>query len=155
MSEINNLGEAYNWDSEIERENEFVFLPDGEYDFRVVAFERQRFEGSEKMAPCPAAKLTLEFTAPSGMTATVFDRLLLNSKMEWKLSSFFGAIGQKRHGEKLKMDWNQVIGSTGRAKVGSREYNGRKYNEVRSYIYKEDVVPGSAPSGGSYRAGSF
>ena len=155
MSEINNLGEAYNWDSEIERENEFVFLPDGEYDFRVVAFERQRFEGSEKMAPCPAAKLTLEFTAPSGMTATVFDRLLLNSKMEWKLSSFFGAIGQKRHGEKLKMDWNQVIGSTGRAKVGSREHNGRKYNEVRSYIYKEDVVPGSAPSGGSYRAGSF
>ncbi len=154
MADFNNMGEAFSWDSEIEKENEFVFLPDGEYDFKVTAFERSHFDGSEKMAACPAARLTLEFAGPSG-TATVSDRLLLNSKMEWKLSSFFGAIGQRRHGEKLKMDWNRVIGSTGRAKVGSREYNGRKYNEVKSYIYKEDVVPGSAPAGASYRAGSF
>ena len=154
MADTNSMGEAFTWDSEIEKENEFVFLPDGEYDFRVVAFERQHFDGSDKMAPCPAAKLTLEVDSSAG-TATINDRLLLNSKMEWKLSSFFGAIGQKRHGEKLKMDWSKVIGSTGRAKFGHRAYNGKEYNEVKSYIYKEDVVPGSAPSGASFKAGSF
>ena len=154
MADTNSMGEAFTWDSEIEKENEFVFLPDGEYDFRVVALERQRFEGSEKMGPCPLAKLTLEVDAPVG-TATINDRLLLNSKMEWKLSSFFGAIGQKKHGERLKMDWGKVIGSVGRAKIGHRTYNGRDYNEVKEYIYKEDVVPGSAPSGSTYRAGSF
>lgn len=154
MADFNNMGEAYEWDSEIEKENEFVFLPDGEYNFRVVAFERARFDGSEKMAACPAAKLVLEVEASAGV-ATINDRLLLNSKMEWKLSSFFGAIGQKKHGERLKMDWGKVIGSAGRAKIGHRTYNGRDYNEVKEYIYKEDVVPGSAPSGSTYKAGSF
>ena len=149
---MNTMGEAFDWDSEIEKENEFVFLPDGEYDFRVTAFERQQFDGSEKMAPCPMAMLTLEFPTNGG-AAIVRDRLLLNSKMEWKLSSFFGAIGQKKHGARLKMDWSKVVGSTGRAKVGMREYNGRKYNEVKSYIYKDDVVP-NAKSGG-FKAGSF
>ncbi len=151
--EVVDFGMALDWDGEIEKENEFILLPSGEYDFTVVDFARQRFEGSEKMSACPVAKLTLEIASDKG-TVTVFDRLMLNSKMEWKLSSFFGAIGQKRHGEKLKMNWNDVIGSTGRAKIKTREYNGRKYNEVQSYIYKEDVIP-SRGTGSSYQAGSF
>lgn len=150
----NNMGFAFDWDSEIEKENEFIFLPDGEYDFKVVNMERGRFDGSDKMGPCPIAKLTLEIQSNAG-TATIYDRLFLNSKSEWKLSSFFGAIGQKRHGTRLKMDWSKVIGSTGRAKIGKREYNGREYNEVKSYIYKEDVVPGSSAAGASFKAGSF
>ena len=33
------------------------------------------------------------------------------------LCAFFTAIGQRQHGEKLKMDWSKVVGSTGRAKI--------------------------------------
>ena len=55
------------------------------------------------------------------------------------LSAFFGAIGQKRKGEPLRMDWNAIIGKVGVCKVGSREYNGNKYNEVKGMIYAEDV----------------
>ena len=55
------------------------------------------------------------------------------------LSAFFGAIGQKRKGEPLRMDWNAIVGRTGVCKVGVREYNGNKYNEVKGMIYAEDV----------------
>lgn len=154
-NEVVDFGAALDWDSEIEQENEFVLLPEGEYKFTVMSFERQRFNGSDKMGPCPVAKLTLEVT-DGKLKATVFERLFLNSKAEWKLSSFFGAIGQKKHGEKLKMDWQSVVGSSGRAKIGVRKYNNREYNEVRSFIYADDVVPAAPAAGGkTWTAGGF
>jgi len=148
---VNVMGEAFDWDSEISRESEFVLLPDGEYEFTVTNMERQRFDGSDKMAPCPMAKVTLEVLSRDG-NVTISDRLLLNSKLEWKLSAFFGSIGQKKHGDKLKMNWGAVVGSTGHAKIGTREYNGKKYNEIRAYVYAEDAVPAKAAE---YKKGSF
>jgi len=145
-------GAALDWNSEIEKESEFVLLPEGEYDFTVVNMERQRHEGSEKMSACPVAKLSLRVESPHG-AATIFDRLFLHTKAEWKISAFFGAIGQKKHGEKLKMDWQKVVGSKGRAKFGVRQYNGRDYNEVKNYIYAEDVTP--AASGPAWKGGTF
>ena len=37
------------------------------------------------------------------------------------------------------MDWNAIIGKQGVCKVGQREYNGNKFNDVKRMIYKEDV----------------
>lgn len=150
VESMGNMGEAMDWEDEIEKESEFVLLEPGEYEFKVAGFERQRFDGSEKMAPCPVAKLTLEVNAERG-TASIFDRLFLNSKAEWKLSAFFGSIGQKKHGEKLRMNWQQVVGAKGHAKIKQREYNGKTYNEVDSYIYAEDVVPPAK----AWKAGGF
>ena len=55
------------------------------------------------------------------------------------LSAFFAAIGQKKKGEPLRMNWNTIIGATGVCKVGTRQYNGNNYNEVKSMLYPEDV----------------
>lgn len=55
------------------------------------------------------------------------------------LSAFFGAIGQKKKGEPLKMNWQTIIGSRGVCKVGMRTYNGNQYNEVKAMLYPEDV----------------
>lgn len=137
-----NIDGALDWDAVIEKENEFVLLMPGEYDFTVVDMERQRFEGSEKMAPCNVAKLSLRVESENG-TATLYDRLFLHKKSEWKLSQFFGAIGQKKHGDALKMNWDAVKGSKGRAKIKIKTYNDRQYNEVERYIYAEDVTPES------------
>lgn len=46
-----------------------------------------------------------------------------------KLSSFFRCIGQKKHGERLTMDWSKVIGSRGRAHFKPRTYTDRDGNE--------------------------
>ena len=49
---VENMGMEMEWDAEISKESDFVLLPAGEYDFKVAAFERARYNGGEKMGPC-------------------------------------------------------------------------------------------------------
>lgn len=144
--ENQNLEAALDWNSEISKESEFELLPEGEYDFEVESFERGRFDGSEKMSACPQANLTLIVkNAETGKEGKVYDTLFLHSKAEWKLSQFFSAIGQKKKGEPLKMNWNEVPGAKGKLKLIVNKYtskNGeqRENNRVSSYIMKEQKV---------------
>ena len=134
MSEI---GRELEWDDEIEKESEFVLLPEGDYNFKVESLERGRSKGSDNMPPCNMAVLKIKLYSGSG-TSTVTENLLLHSKLEWKLSQFFTSIGQKKKGEKLKMNWQLVPGSTGRCKVGIKQYNGKEYNEIKQFLTPEE-----------------
>lgn len=136
------------WEDEIEKDSSFVLLPAGEYEFTVKEFERARFAGSEKMPACNQAKLKLEIVAKEG-TALINHNLFLHSRTEGMVSAFFVGIGQKKHGEKLKMNWQKVIGAKGRAKVGVKRYNDKDYNEIKQFIEPEQTA---APS---FSAGKF
>lgn len=151
---VENMGMEMEWDAEISKESDFVLLPAGEYDFKVAAFERARYNGGGKMGPCNEAKITLEVKAPDGRTASVRHNLFLNSKCEPMLCAFFRGIGQKKHGEPLKMNWNKVIGSSGRAKFGIREYNGNQFNEVKGFIYPDEAAS-TQSQGKSFKPGAF
>lgn len=133
------------WEDTIEKENEFILLPEGDYDFRVEKYERARFAGSDKMPACPMAIVYLAIEAGNGQSVTVKHNLMLHTKTEWALSAFFGSIGQKKKGEKLKMNWNYVPGSTGRLKLGVKTYNGNQYNEIKKFYHKDDVKPAFTP----------
>jgi hypothetical protein len=129
------------WGDTIEQDSQFIILPEGDYTFTVTNFERGRHAGSEKIPPCNKALLTLEVKTKEG-TATVFTDLLLYRSMEWKISSFFRAIGQKKHGERLVMDWSKVLGARGRARIAPTTYIGKqdgkeheKNEVVRYYDY--------------------
>ena len=53
--------DVMNWDDAIEKDgDEYVVLPEGDYPFKVVSFERGRFQGGEKITACPEAVLRLE-----------------------------------------------------------------------------------------------
>lgn len=137
MADTNDMGVALGWDDEIEvTENEFEPVPDGDYDFEVVSVERSYFNGSAKMAPCPVAKVQVRLL-DDGRGAHLFERFMLSSKVSWKISDFFKCVGMRRADagkeEKLKMDWMGAIGRRGRLTVGSREYNGKTYNEVTKW----------------------
>ncbi len=136
------------WEDEIEKDSGFVLLPAGEYVFTVKEFERARFNGSEKMPACNQAKLKLEVATDKGI-ALINHNLFLHSRTEGMVSAFFVAIGQKTPGEKLKMNWQKVIGAQGRAKVGIKEYNGKDYNEIKQFIEPSNT---QAPS---FSAGKF
>lgn len=132
------VGMEFDWDSEIEKESpDFVVLPEGEYEFEVISFERARYAGGEKLPPCNQAKLKLQITTPEGIT-TINHNMFLHSRCEGILSAFFNCIGQKKHGEKVKMNWGSVIGSKGRAKVGVKTYNEKQYNEVKRFLDPEE-----------------
>lgn len=148
----NNIEREIGWDEEISKESdEFILLPAGDYDFTVSDFERARHAGSTKLPPCNKAIITLKIETPEG-TAYVKHNLFLHTKTEGMLSAFFIAIGQKKHGEPLRMNWSTVIGSKGRCKVDVREWTGndgevRKSNEIKKFYEPSQNNTATAPSG--------
>ncbi|MPN11925.1 hypothetical protein SDC9_159234 [bioreactor metagenome] len=131
---------ALGWDDEIEKESEFILLPDGDYNFEVTAFERARHAGSANLPPCNKAVISLKVYNDNNST-TIKHNLFLHTKTEGMLSEFFKAIGQKKHGEKLRMNWNAVIGSKGRCKVFIDNYKNDKGEDRQSNKIKRFYEP--------------
>lgn len=127
------------WNDAIEKDgSDFELLPEGDYDFEVLSFERGRHAGSEKLPPCNKAVLTIKLTGANGNTTNITHQLFLHTKCEGLLCAFFTAIGQRKHGERLNMNWNLVPGSKGRCKIGIHEWKGndgevRKSNEIKKF----------------------
>ncbi|MFA6619407.1 MAG: DUF669 domain-containing protein [Candidatus Neomarinimicrobiota bacterium] len=148
-------GRELAWDDTIEREGgDFILLPAGDYEFTVETFERARHAGSEKLPPCNKAVVTLIINAPEGKVK-LENNLFLHTTTEGLLSAFFGSIGQKKHGERLQMNWSKVPGSTGKCKVGIRNWTGkdgveRQSNEILRFYPREEQ---QGPKG--YTAGRF
>ena len=141
----NNVG--MDWNDVIENDGqEFIILPEGDYNFVVSNFERGRFPGSAKMQACNKASLTLQVETEEGV-ASIRTDLILNRMLEWRISAFFRAIGRKKQGEKLAMNWDNLIGAKGRAHFKPRKYNDRDGNEKqandvdRFYDYDEKNFP--------------
>lgn len=155
MTEYNNNFEReFGWDDTIQEDaKEFITLQPGDYVFTVTGFDRQRHTPNQqnpgKLPACPKAVISLEIETDEGV-ASLKHNLFLHSSTEGMLSAFFGAIGQKKHGEPLKMNWNAVIGATGVCSVKNRTYNDNVYNEVKTMIYADSVdwtkvVNGNSP----------
>lgn len=136
------------WNSEIKEDGQdFSPLPQGEYAFRVLKMDRTKASTGANMA-----KLELEVQG-DGRTAKVYDNLVLQDNCEWKLSQFFRAIGQKKHGQSFRMDWNRVPGARGRVRLKVEEYEvqkgehkgeKRQRNAVDSYL--DPPSAGAAPA---------
>ena len=145
-------GYAIGWDDEIidPGEPEFVLLTPGIYDFTITGFERGHFDGSEKMDACSMAKLTLRCSNGVQET-TVFTNLFLSSAVAFKLSKFAKSIGDmpagSTSGQKFHVDWNNIIGKSGKCRIKTRVYNGRDYNEVDDFIVPDPATaPAPAPT---------
>lgn len=139
------------FNSEIEMDSqEFILLPEGDYAFTVKEVEKAYYQGdSEKIGNgCPMIYLKLEVKSPQG-TATVQDRLYLNEDFEWKLSSFFRCIGLKKHGEKVKMSWEAVMGKEGLCHLIQEKWidkngNEKTSNRVAKYLDPAPAAPNVA-----------
>lgn len=107
----NTIEREFGWDDTIENDSpEFVVLPAGEYEFQVVKFERGRHtpkvdkDGNQtgKLPACNKAIVSIQVTAPEG-TVTIEHNFFLHSRTEGLLCAFFTCIGQRKHGEPLRM----------------------------------------------------
>lgn len=133
----------FGWDDTIQQDApDFILLPEGLYNFVVKGFERGRHmpnpQKPSKLPACNKATVSIEITTPQG-EAVLKHNLFLHSSTEGILSAFFGAIGQKKKGEPLKMNWQTIVGARGVCKVGMRTYKDNQYNEVKAMLYPEDV----------------
>ncbi len=136
-------GYELGWDDQIENDSpDFVILPEGDYDFEVIDFERARHNGSEKLPPCNKAIVHIKVEGKEGISV-IRHQLFLHSITEGMLCAFFTGIGQRKKGEKVTMNWNKVIGSGGRAKIGIRKWvndsgEEKVFNEIKKFYEPAD-----------------
>ena len=146
---------AYNWDSTIENDGgDFKLLEPGIYPFVIKKIEKGYFNGSSNVPPCPKANLTLR--VGEGMKISdVFDGILLDDSLEWKLCQFFTGIGSRKHGETLQMNWDEgyLVGKGGWVEIEHREYmkegETRTTNQVSRYIDPADMKKAKAETSAS------
>lgn len=146
MADYNNnmIDRELGWDDAIENDSpEYILLEEGEYEFTVDHLDRERHPGSEKLPPCNKAVLYLNVETPQGV-AQVRHNLFMHTRTEGMVCAFFTAIGQRQHGQRITPRWAAVPGAKGRAIFRTREYNGKKYNEVKKFL--EPEAPAAAPA---------
>lgn len=144
MAEVD-LGQDLGWEGYVIDDGpSFELLEAGYYPFRVKKLDKERFEGSAKMASCSRAKLTLEVNV-GDHEATITDRIMLNAKTQWRVARFFECLGFTRDDEgRMQMHWNDVEDKEGWLKIKVREYtdkNGNKQqtNDVDEYCRPQDA----------------
>lgn len=147
-----NMGYELDWNASIENDSQdWELLPEGDYDFEVLSFERSRHPGSAKLPPCNKAVLTLRLTGEGGKSSTIRHNLFLHTSVEGLLCAFFAAIGVRKKGERIAMDWTKVPGARGRCKVAVREWTNDSGEKKQSNDIKRFYEKASA----AYQAGVF
>ena len=158
----------FGWDDEIQNDgNPFQVLPEGDYTFDVEKFERARQNATDKMPACNKAVLTLSLSNAEAK-GTLKTNLFLHSRYEWKLCQFFKAIGQRQHGEAMRMNWNAVPGASGTCRVETRPWKDRsgkerEGNEIAEFYDPQErpvqppepPTPGASSAPGGYTPGQF
>lgn len=146
QQQYNNFERELGWEDEIVQDSSFVILEPGEYWFTVKNIERQRHtpnpqsQSKNPLPACNKAVVTIGIVDNDGNEKTITHNLFLHSRTEGMLSAFFGAIGQKKHGEPLRMNWNAAVGQVGVCSIKKSVSNkGNEFNEVGYMIYQDEV----------------
>lgn len=128
------------WDSEIpmdEGRGEFVTLPAGtECAFSVAKFARDRSRAGD-----PMAKLELICTADDGQRAYVHENLTLSPNAIFRVRKFGVAIGHLPRNESGKIDWDNLVGATGRCRLAVEKWQRRDGSEAESNKVKDWLPP--------------
>lgn len=133
---------VFGWDDEIKEESSFVLLPEGDYVFVIKKFDKGRYDGGDKIPPCPKAIVTFS-VYNDGQCVDIQENFLLHKKMEWKLSEFFSSIGLKKKDEPVRMLWTpELIGKQGVCKVILHSY--QKDGETRQTNRIDKLYPSYA-----------
>lgn len=131
------------WNGQISNDASYVLLDPGVYTFRVTKLDKT----TSNTSGAPMAVVTLLAHSDKGKS-NITDYLVLTRSSEWKLCSFFRALGLKKHGEAFTMDWDAVEDCTGRAEVIVDEYTKQDgtpaaRNKVKQYLDKEESAEAS------------
>ncbi len=134
MADSTKLGAGFDWSDTIRdtSESKPEPLPEGDYDFVISSFERDWYDGGEKIPACNMARLTLKVETDDG-TTFIYTNLYLCKAMEWLLVAFFRSIGQEPTDGDLVMDWDHVNGAFGRAHIKPETYTDKDGDQHNTY----------------------
>ena len=148
------MGNVLDLNSSIEKESQFVDIPEGEYDAVIDHVENDVCQWNNEYNGNPMISVYVNIETSEG-EGQLRDNIVLNSDFEWKLSQLFLGTGQKRKGQPLPnlgRAIQELPGTRVRVKVVKREGKGEKagtfYSNIGSYIEKKANAPAAGWSGG-------
>lgn len=140
----NNNGFELDWDSTIDQdEQQYVVIPEGDYDFIVDSVEKSFVgDNSEKYRGMKMAIVHLNIQVPDMGEVPMRENFILHSNFAWKIGSLLVSTGLKKKGESIQGSyWNKLPGARGRCKVGqtaSKNNPERKFNSVQTFYEAKD-----------------
>jgi len=132
------------WDDELSSDSEFKLLPEGDYNFEVMSYERGSYPGSEKISPCNKVIMTLKLSDNAGNQTIIKHDFILWKTIEFKISEFYVSIGLKKRGENAPMRWKDTVGGKGCCKVTIEKWTGKdgsqkEKNKVTKFYEPADL----------------
>lgn len=135
-----NSGYALDWDSTISAdEQQFVVLPEGDYNFMVDHIDRSYVgDSSEHYAGAKMAIVYLNIEVPGQEPVQLKENFILHSNFAWKIGSLLVSVGIKKKGEEIGGNyWQRLPGTRGRCKIiqtaGKRNPETKFNNVARFY----------------------
>lgn len=136
------LGQALGWEDDLDVSAAAQKLAEGLATFEVARVARSRFEGSEKIAPCPMAVLTLRVRDREGQVADLERNVLLNTRMAWLIGDLMRSVRLLGEGSgtiKSSM-WNQLEGRKGVCEVVTvTSGRGTTYSAVERFVHGDEA----------------
>jgi len=141
---------GFGWDDEVDPTAEGKkrnLLPEGLAQFIVTKLERKRMDYG-KFGPSNVAVLHMMVSSlvePSLEPEECREQLCLHADLQWKITEFFTAIGQRKHGDKGKFipDWSKVEDAEGNCEIKHAELtkkDGTKYkvNNIAKFVVESE-----------------
>lgn len=144
--ESGTYGTEIDWDSDIPVDQgwgDFVTLPDG----TEAAFVVKKFEKDRSAKGDPMAKLELICTSDDGQRAYVHENVTLSPAAIFRVRKFGVAIGHLTPNEAGKINWDRVIGATGRVRLTVETWKRRDGSEADSNKVKDWLAPEAEAAG--------
>jgi hypothetical protein len=140
------------WDVKLddvdETAGDYPVLPAGTYEFQVESVKGSEFlpKPGGKIGHCAQIALVLRVDQPD-REYKVFENLYTDPTTIWKITTFAKSIGLWHEGMTLPELMRNATGEIGNAELYVHEYNGKKSNRVKKFIFKKGTVPAApAPS---------
>lgn len=150
---------GYGWDDEVQASDSgFMVFPEGDYDFKVVDFERGRVKNG-KNAGANQAIYTLRIMDTTGGSSEEKYFIPLVDSLRWKATKFFKSIGaipaDTESGQNVRFPWSNVVGMIGRCHVKPRKWTGddgedHDANEVTAMLVGDEQTPKKRVSNTDY-----
>lgn len=150
---------GYGWDDEVQASDSgFIVFPEGDYDFKVVDFERGRVKNG-KNAGANQAIYTLRIMDTTGGSSEEKYFIPLVDSLRWKATKFFKSIGaipaDTESGQNVRFPWSNVVCMTGRCHVKPRKWTGddgedHDANEVTAMLVGDEQTPKKRVSNTDY-----
>lgn len=125
----------------------FDLIPEGIYDAKIEGTEERVSKSGNKYKRITFQLFGEKAEKEKMGGRLIWDNLVLLEQVEWKIQNLLYACGLPYEGSvTLSDDWKELSGKTLKLGIGTREYQDKKFNDIKNYyagtIRVQPDIPG-------------